>query len=121
MLKSTTNRKPALFQVGKVIKESNIQAMTIPSHSSIAAQSECRALHYFAAIITKAGGASFLSKVITLEGTTKLTQYEYDLETHKVKLIDMNIPDDDTKNGLEGFEDIQNPFSSVTVISEPTE
>eukprot|EP00957_Ditylum_brightwellii_P078590 5974965-Ditylum_brightwellii.AAC.1 len=33
----------------------------------------------------------------------------------------MDIPDDDADVGLEGFKDIQNPFSSVTVISEPTE
>eukprot|EP00957_Ditylum_brightwellii_P101614 7744460-Ditylum_brightwellii.AAC.1 len=95
--------------------------MTIPRYSSFAAQFGCRALHYFVAIITKAGGASFLSRVITPEGTIELTQYKYDLETHKVKLIDMDIPDDDTEDGLEGFVDIQNPFSSVTVISEPTE
>eukprot|EP00957_Ditylum_brightwellii_P164595 12531890-Ditylum_brightwellii.AAC.1 len=117
----TTNRKSAFFQVGKVIKESKIQAMTIPSYSSLAAQFGRRALYHFAAIITKAGGALFLSRVITPEGTTELTQYEYDLETHKVKLIDMDNPDDDAEDGLECFEDIQNPFSSMTVISEPTE
>eukprot|EP00957_Ditylum_brightwellii_P165707 12615153-Ditylum_brightwellii.AAC.1 len=95
--------------------------MTIPSYSSLAVQFGRRAQHYFTAIITKAGCASFLSTVITPEGTTELAQYEYDLETHKVKLIDMNIPDDDTEDGQEGFENIQNPFSSMTVISEPTE
>eukprot|EP00957_Ditylum_brightwellii_P124712 9505502-Ditylum_brightwellii.AAC.1 len=95
--------------------------MTIPSYSSLAAQFGCRALHYFVAIIAKAEGASFLSRVITPEGTTELTQYKYDLETHKVKLIDIDIPDDDAEDGLEGFEGIQNPFSSMTVISELTE
>eukprot|EP00957_Ditylum_brightwellii_P026352 1993753-Ditylum_brightwellii.AAC.1 len=73
MPQSTTNNKPAFFQVGKVIKESKIQAMTTPSYSSLAAQFGRRALHYFAVIITKAGGASFLSRVITPEGTTELT------------------------------------------------
>eukprot|EP00957_Ditylum_brightwellii_P169048 12867196-Ditylum_brightwellii.AAC.1 len=114
MPQSTTNSKPAFFQVGKVIKEIKIQAMTIPSYSSLAAQFGRRRLHYFVAIITKTGGASFLSTVITPEGTTKLTHYEYNLETHKVNLIDIDIPDDDTEDGLEGFEDIQNPFSSMT-------
>eukprot|EP00957_Ditylum_brightwellii_P162485 12373019-Ditylum_brightwellii.AAC.1 len=95
--------------------------MTIPSFSNLAAQFGCRAIQYFAAILTKAGGASFLSRAIAPEGTARLTQYEYDQETHKVKLTDMDIPDDDADVGLEGFEDIQNPFSSVTVTSEPTE
>eukprot|EP00957_Ditylum_brightwellii_P134899 10284871-Ditylum_brightwellii.AAC.1 len=95
--------------------------MTIPSYSSLAVYLGCRALNYVAAVITKAGSASILSRVITPEGTTELTQYKYDLETYNVKLIDMDILDDNAEDGLEGFEDIQNPFSSVTVISEPTE
>eukprot|EP00957_Ditylum_brightwellii_P085410 6497839-Ditylum_brightwellii.AAC.1 len=33
----------------------------------------------------------------------------------------MDISDDDADVGLEGFKDNQNPFSFVTVISEPTE
>eukprot|EP00957_Ditylum_brightwellii_P015764 1187709-Ditylum_brightwellii.AAC.1 len=113
MPQSATDLLPSFFQVGKLARERVIQAMCIPSLSSIAAAYGRKLVHYLAATVENLGGKAYLDRVLTLEAAVKIAQYKYDSATHEVKPIDMQLPDNnDEGNGLAGWEHMENSFAS---------
>eukprot|EP00957_Ditylum_brightwellii_P084024 6387678-Ditylum_brightwellii.AAC.1 len=100
---SVTNHLPAFFQVGKVAREREIQAMYIPSLSSIAAAYIRKVVHYLAATIENLGGNTCLDRILTPKAVDKVAQYNYDLSIHEIKPIDMHVPNGNNEgNALAG-------------------
>jgi hypothetical protein len=78
------------------------------------------AIHYVNAILTKLGGDSYLDRILSPEGRLEVTQYIYDLKTHEISTIHMDLgEDDEDEEGLEGFDKIASPFKTVTHSSNP--
>eukprot|EP00957_Ditylum_brightwellii_P081289 6183555-Ditylum_brightwellii.AAC.1 len=46
-------------------------------------------------------------------------QYEYNLTTHEIKSIDMDIQDNDDNEGMECFDDIATPFKPISISANP--
>eukprot|EP00957_Ditylum_brightwellii_P146182 11130604-Ditylum_brightwellii.AAC.1 len=107
MPRGASDPAPAFHQVGKVFREAEIQALCIPDLMEIAPTYGRMAIHYVNAILTKLGGDSYLDRILTPEGRLEVTQYVYDLKTHKISTIHMDLGDkDDDDEGLEGFDKI---------------
>eukprot|EP00957_Ditylum_brightwellii_P113581 8659846-Ditylum_brightwellii.AAC.1 len=68
MPRSKSDKAPAFHQVGKVHREAEIQAMSIPSLTELAPTYGRIAVHYVKAVVVERGGESYLDRIFTPEG-----------------------------------------------------
>eukprot|EP00957_Ditylum_brightwellii_P205697 15345014-Ditylum_brightwellii.AAC.1 len=58
------------------------------------------------------GGETYRDRLMTPEGAMEVAQYEYNLITHEIKPLNMELMDDDDEDGMEGFDGVATPFKT---------
>eukprot|EP00957_Ditylum_brightwellii_P211961 15366810-Ditylum_brightwellii.AAC.2 len=119
MPRGLADQAPAFHQVGKAYRESEIQALCIPSLVEIAPTYGRLAIHFVNSTLKALKGESYLDRILTPEARMEVTQYIYDLKTHEITAVDMEIEEEDDDGCLEGFENISSPFKSLTLATNP--
>eukprot|EP00957_Ditylum_brightwellii_P064559 4898851-Ditylum_brightwellii.AAC.1 len=60
------------------------------------------------------GGQGYIDKALTIDATVEISQYAFDLKTHKGTTNDINLPTDFAEHlGVEGFKHKENPLATV--------
>eukprot|EP00957_Ditylum_brightwellii_P038591 2917560-Ditylum_brightwellii.AAC.1 len=95
MPRNNSDSASAFHQVWKVQRESKIQAICIPSIAEIAPVYGRIAIHYVNVVVKELGGEAYLDRILTPEGSIEITQYCYNLVTHKITPVDMDLGDED--------------------------
>jgi hypothetical protein len=107
---NASDSRPAFHQLGKVEKHNEIHGLCIPALAEEVPDFAKRVIHFVNAKILELGAGSILDRVLTPEAALEVSHHVYNMSTHKVSPIDMDLPDFDDNNKLEGFDDVEDPL-----------
>eukprot|EP00957_Ditylum_brightwellii_P036027 2729789-Ditylum_brightwellii.AAC.1 len=109
MPRSSKDSKPAFHQLRNVKKQSEIHRFCIPALRDNAPKYAKRVIHYVYARLVAMGAESYADRVLSPEVILEAYQYTYNMDTHKVAAKDIKVQMVATRDGLEGFEDVEDP------------
>eukprot|EP00957_Ditylum_brightwellii_P131599 10035915-Ditylum_brightwellii.AAC.1 len=121
MPRSNKDDTPAFHQLGKVEKQSEIHGICIPSLRDNVPKYAKRVIHYAYAQLVAMGVESYADRVLSPEAILEAYQHMYDMATHKVVAKDIEVQMVAIQDGLEGFEDIEDPRTKDHLTNEEDE
>jgi hypothetical protein len=109
MPRDGNNPESAFFQLGQTDKETEIKGLCIPALTKMAPIYAKKMAHFINAKLRTMCADAYLERILTPEAVLEVSQYEYNMKTHKITPIDMEMPDCDGDR-LIGFENIEDPL-----------
>eukprot|EP00957_Ditylum_brightwellii_P206109 15346867-Ditylum_brightwellii.AAC.1 len=107
---NASDSRSAFHQLGKMEKHSKIHGLFIPALAEEAPDFAKRVIHFVNAKILELGAGSILDFVLTPKAALEVSQHVYNMSTHKVSPIDLELPNFDNTDRLEGFDDVEDPL-----------
>eukprot|EP00957_Ditylum_brightwellii_P014280 1075269-Ditylum_brightwellii.AAC.1 len=93
MPRSENNKESAFFQVGSTDEELEIKGLCIPALTKEVPEYTKRVTHFINAKLKAIHTDQYIKRVLTLEAILEVSQYNYNLKTHKITPKDVEMPD----------------------------
>eukprot|EP00957_Ditylum_brightwellii_P117394 8953894-Ditylum_brightwellii.AAC.1 len=106
MPRDGNNPEPAVFQLGQIDKETEVKGLCTPALTRMASIYTKKMAHFINAKLRIMCADAYLERILTPEAVLGVSQYEYNIKTHKITTINMEIPDCDGDK-LIGFKNIE--------------
>eukprot|EP00957_Ditylum_brightwellii_P009627 725204-Ditylum_brightwellii.AAC.1 len=121
MPRSKKASKPAFHQIGKLEKQTEVHVICIPALKNECPKFAKQVIHFIYAKLLKMGAEPYADRVLTPEAILEVVQHTYSMETHKVVVNDTEVQMVAIQDGLDGFDDVEDPQANDFLTKDKIE